>query len=508
MSEAEEHIHTEEHFTPFSVKACHIVNQEGLSNNITGIVVGFHLYESINSAFLTGDMIVVDGVNILKHFRFTGQEFIRLSLAHGAEDDMNPGKVIDMTFRVYKMTNVLRANEITQTYKLNFCDPAMFIANTTRISKVYRGSYSDMLFSVVNNGISIPTSDIDHWEKTESDNNQFVCPNWKANTLIKHFVSNADKGTNSSWRNGMFFYQTMATGYNFKSIDQMCSGETTLDFRKDGESLNTVHEFLFKPSASAADQAHRNQIFQVRKPQIFDTLLGTIAGAYASRSKTYDSVRKLEEDNYYDIEDTFNRGTHHVSEYPIIRTESMLTISEGQERGLTTENPQGDDFPPVMTVPHQTQLAPNLQQDNYIIYDYTPNHDFDNGKDVSSDEVFVGNKITDNSKLERLGLKQILEQNRIEVIVPVRTDVSVGNIVQLHIPEPEIQDDTAQTKDRINDNRYLIVDICLSANIQKGTGSLQLECVKESYAKQISLETLDQMIASSSPPTNIDMEAT
>jgi len=186
----------------------------------------------------------------------------------------------------------------------------------------------------------------------------------------------------------------------------------------------------------------------------------------------------------------------------------MLTISEGQERGLTTENPQGNDFPPVMTVPHQTQLAPNLQQDNYIIYDYTPNHDFDNGKDVSSDEVFVGNKITDNSKLERLGLKQILEQNRIEVIVPVRTDVSVGNIVQLHIPEPEIQDDTAQTKDRINDNRYLIVDICLSANIQKGTGSLQLECVKESYAKQISLETLDQMIASSSPPTNIDMEAT
>ena len=77
----------EEFFTPFTVKACHIVNQEGMSNNILGITVGFHIYESIKSKYLTGDMIIVDGVNILKSFRFTGQEYIRLSIAHGSEED-------------------------------------------------------------------------------------------------------------------------------------------------------------------------------------------------------------------------------------------------------------------------------------------------------------------------------------------------------------------------------------------------------------------------------------
>ena len=496
----------EEFFTPFTVKACHIVNQEGMSNNILGITVGFHIYESIKSKYLTGDMIIVDGVNILKSFRFTGQEYIRLSIAHGSEEDVEPGPVIDLTFRVYKMVNVIKANEFTQTYKLLFCDPTMFIGSTTRISKVYRGSYSDMLFKLLNTDMSVPSDSIGHWEKTETDNNQFVCPNWKSNSLINHFTENADKGNNSSWRNGMFFYQTMVDGFNFKSFDQMCSGvRSTLEDAP--LEANTVHKFVYKPSSAQGEEKHRNQIFRVKRPQIFDTLLGTGAGTYASRSKTYDSVRKLEEDNYYDIEETMGRNQNHVSVHPIIRTESMLSQSEGHERGLTTGEVSGDDFPPVIDVPHQTQLAPNKQQDNLIIYDYNTNHDFDNSPKIETTEVFSGEKHKSNAKLERIALKNLMHQNRIEIIVPVRTDVSVGSIVELVIPEPELQDDKAETKDKINDNRYLIVDLCFSANLQKGEGSLQLECVKESYAQEVTMETLEAMIASSMQPQDTTLDS-
>lgn len=506
MSDASDKIVDEEFFTPFTIKACHIVNQEGMSNNIVGITVGFHLYESITSKYLTGDMMIVDGVNILKSFRFTGQEFIRLSIAHGAETDDEPGPIIDLHFRVYKMSNVIKANEFTQTYKLLFCDPTMFIGMTTRISKVYRGSYSDMLFKLINTDMSVPTDSIGHWEKTERDNNQFVCPNWKSNSLINYFTEQADKGNNSAWRNGMFFYQTMVDGFNFKSFDQMCSGEKST-LKETPMDINPVNKFIYKPSSAAGEQQHRNKIFRVRRPLLFDTLIGTGAGTYASRSKTYDAVRKLEEDNYYDIEETMSRNQNHVSGYPMVRTESMLSQSEGHERSFTTGEVIGDDFPPVIDMPHQTQIAPNKQQDNLIIYDFNTNHDFDNSSKIGDSESFIGNKIKDNAKLERIALKSLLLQNRIEIIIPVRTDISVGNIIELVIPEPELQDDKSMTKDKINDNRYLIVDLCLSANLQKGEGSLQLECVKESYAQEINEETLSAMIQSSMAPQNIDMDS-
>ena len=87
-----------DYLKPFTIKACHIVNQEGFSNNIAGITSGFHIYESIESKFLTGDMVITDSINLLKNIRFTGQEYLRISMCHGDDDE---GPVLDMNFRIY-----------------------------------------------------------------------------------------------------------------------------------------------------------------------------------------------------------------------------------------------------------------------------------------------------------------------------------------------------------------------------------------------------------------------
>ena len=71
------------------------------------------------------------------------------------------------------------------------------------------------------------------------------------------------------------------------------------------------------------------------------------------------------------------------------------------------------------------------------------------------------------------------------------------------MPEPELMDKQSDTKDTIVDNRYLVVDMCLSANVQLGDGSLQLECVKESFAQQISEDAIQGMINKTSTPVNV-----
>ena len=51
------------------------------------------------------------------------------------------------------------------------------------------------------------------------------------------------------------------------------------------------------------------------------------------------------------------------------------------------------------------------------------------------------------------------------------------------------------------------MDLCFSANLQKGEGSLQLECVKESYAQEVTMETLEAMIASSMQPQDTTLDS-
>ena len=119
----------------FTLVALHIVNQEGMSLDISKIAPNFRLYETIYNKFVTADLTIVDSLNILKHYRFTGQEFCRVAYRHGSDEDDPLAPVIDKTFRVYQIINVARQKETVQSYQMKLCDPSMFTARSTRMSK-------------------------------------------------------------------------------------------------------------------------------------------------------------------------------------------------------------------------------------------------------------------------------------------------------------------------------------------------------------------------------------
>ena len=481
---------------PFNLKAVHLVTGDGHALDIASITQGFTLYESINSKFVTGDMTIVDGLNLIKNYRFTGQEHIRLHFdtepdsVEKEEEEEGTKKGIDVTFRVYKLVNVERPKGPFQTYEILLCDPYMFNANATRISKVYRGSYSEMLTKVfdefgpkggIESGV-IPAS----IEKTKEEKGQFVVPNWRATTFIDWIVKNADNKT-GSWRNSMFFYQTFKEGFKFKSISNMCGTSTEDETSK----VKTLHY----PAGAGDVDAYEGglpketQALQISKPQIFDALRATVSGAYASRSLTYDPVTKIETKNRYNILETYNRSGSHVSSpaHPLIRTsDSNLDVFLPE---TTLDSNHFDGVVTTKALPHLSTLYPNHQENSFVLYDYNTNHDFDNNE-FTNDESWKGNKVTDNSKLERIALLEILKQHRVVIILPIRTDISVGDVIELKQAEPEIS--KGDTKDLINDNRYLVVDSCYTVNLSVPGlyGSLQLEIVKESFAKEVNEENV------------------
>jgi len=469
----------------FLTEAIHIVNQEGDTLDISGQVAGVRLFESIHKKFITGDVSVLDGLNLLKNFRFTGQEFIRISIRQkeGLRDDEFSIRhdSIDKTFRIYKVSSIDRQVGTIQSYLLKICDPAMFSAKRTRLSKTLRGSYSDMLGQVMMDHCNIKAKEIDNWEDSVPPNQQFIVPNWNITKFIDFVCMNANKGNEASYRNGMFFYQTLNGGFRFRSIDTMFSEEFPVDFSYSPRSAAETEGMTLNETGGL-----NSQITKIRRPQLFDTLRGTMGGAYASSAKVYDPIRKIEADINFDMEETFDRGGAHVSGVPMIRTSKML--ENEQERMLSTNNMTDPAVSPTFNE-IGVDLPPNKSNTAVVIYDYTSNHDFDNSNDITSDSVFKGQTFKTNGLLERRALLEILQQNRIRVTIPLRTDLSVGTIINLLIPEPELYTEESTPKDKVNDHRYLIVDLCVSADITKSSGVLHLECVKESYAKDISKAT-------------------
>ena len=456
----------------FTIEAFTIINQHGETVVVDALSVGVTLYESIFSKFCSGQASFIDGLDLLKNYRFTGQEYLRISIKQkvGFDEEAPKEFTIDKTFKIYKVENVQRPNESTQSFVMSFCDPRQFFVKKKRLSKTFRGSKGQMLQDALLDETHFYPEEFDLWEDTTPSNHQFICPNWTVNRFMDWCITTSHSEKSDGWRNSMFFYQTLNGGFRFGSIDGMFQREFPV-------------AFTFKPSTSDIESSEKDlnapgglnsKILSYFKPQLFDTLAAMIGGAYGSSMKVYDPVRKLEEDVVYDYKETMARGTH-LSGFPLI-------ITDEDEVMLSAHN-QTDDRQSPDSIEVDVDLAMNKEFKTIVDYTYTSNHTFDNADSIASEEVFQGIKNKDNAKLERRALLEILEQHKIIVTIPLRTDISAGTVVQLRIPGAETVD--GNVSDNLNDDRYLITDLSLNFEPAGGGGIMHMECVKESYTMNI-----------------------
>ena len=456
----------------FVVEAFTLINQYNESLEITNMVMGFKLYESIFNKFVTGEVSIADGLNLPKNFRLTGQEYIRISIKQkeGNDEEAEEAFSIDKTFRIYKLDNIIRVDEITQSYVLRICAPRMFYARKKKISQTLRGRYDQILQNALIDVGKFKVEEFDAWEQTKPDNKQLICPNWSVAQLTDYIVNNSQVGESHAFKNDMFFYQTLNGGFRFQSFDSMCTQEFPIPFSNIPRNTSqTEDENLNAPLGL------NSAILVYKKPQMFDTLQGTVGGAYASTLKVYDPIRKLEEENVYDLESSMKKGNH-VSGHPMLYVDDLERVLTAGEVTEMTTSPEVSET--------DVDIQPTQEFGGVIINDYHNQHSFDNATSLSDPEVFESRKLNDSGVLERRALLDILQQHRIQVTIPLRTDLSVGMIIKFVMTTPETMGE-GDKADKVNDDRYLITDLAVEGDTVSKTGTCILECVKESYAQKI-----------------------
>ena len=455
----------------FFIEAISIVTQAGEVVDITKLVNNFRMYESIYEMFTSADISVVDGVNLLKNFEIVGQENVRISVRQkeGLEDKSDNSQSIDRTFRIYKIHNSQRINETTQAYQFLCQDPRMIQVQKERISQCLYGSYSAMILGILTNSIKLRKEETEAWVDTMPANNQFLAPDMTVYNCIKHMVSNANTSLDAPWRNLCFFYQTLNGGFRFHDIAEMYQREHPVVFTRTPKNVDKENYDININSPRGLN----TQILDIHRPQAFDALTGVTSGMYASTLRVWNPITQRVEEHIYNMKDAFNRDGHMHKPSAHI---DVQEITATPDDAITTSDQKYS----------QTDIQPAVNEtfDSKIVNVDTMVHSYGNATTLDAPQPFLGETYDDNGILERNALMHLLHQNMYTVVVPFRTDLTVGTIVKLMIPEPET-DKPEGTVDKKNDNRYLITEIKLMGKPADNQGTLTMTCVREGISKEL-----------------------
>ena len=143
---------TDIHVIPY-----HREGEEGIFRQIiTDQVIEFSIYESVESPFLTGDMTIVDGVNLINKLPLTGFERLEFKL-------YTPGEKRGYDFSVLSghpmMITGIRSKSMLkdriQSYVLEFCSMERVNNDLTKVKRAFAGSTDNAVLQICRNDLNI-----------------------------------------------------------------------------------------------------------------------------------------------------------------------------------------------------------------------------------------------------------------------------------------------------------------------------------------------------------------
>ena len=464
----------------YSLDILTIVNNEGDSADVKSLMVECNIYESISRSYLLGEIVLGDSVNFLENYKLFGQESIRIKFSQpsGNQDETHPDDGIDQLFRIYKVEAVTRIDASTQAYKLLFCSPEMLTSRRKRISQAFRGSMTDIAAKVAKDHLNISSTEtgklIPHFEVREAsqgDNYQVVIPNWTVGYTMNWLCKNAQGiDSTSGLQDSFFFYQTANGGYRIQALSTMMdreyAGGRPFVYIEAGAN-DGKDQPADKTGSDASEVGMSRRVLAYKVDTQTDVMKGVVEGLFASRQTTVNNTYKFFVDKTYNfLEKHFSGGTS-VSCHPFVRTTPEMTHIGG-------ESHDGED-PAIEGVTEDKPIG--SYSDAYHILTSDSSFKFDDINDIHHADhmTHLG------SSQFRTAAKQLLEYYSINVVLSARTDISVGQLINLDLPA--VRPGEEHQEPVFFSGNHLITEIMW--NLTAKECNLNIRCMKDSVNADI-----------------------
>lgn len=393
-------------------------------------VIEINLFEDIMRNGMYGNIMIVDAANIAGLFPITGAEKLKLSFhTPGMEEG------IAEEFQVYKVSDKIMLKDTgVQAYILHFVVPELITDAQTPVWGTWSGYPTEIAKTIFdtyyaeNKPLNIIGDDA---EKVT-----FTSPGWRPTKAINWLASrNAPKEPNVL--PGMLFFQS-SKSYHLVNYSMLL------------KDTNDFGEYTYIPAnlSGGVDEDYtkdvQKEFFKIESLEVKETYNGIknlSSGFYANRLLTLDIMKKSYQTIDYDHISAFQTRPklNEFSPYPDILNRNPATYLTVYPQLSNMYGRPGERDPAVaMTV----------------------------GKSLGAGRI--------STMLE-------LDNFKLEITVPGRTDIEVGRTIKLYVPDssPRNEEDTSDRReDKFYSGRYIITAIRHKVNLQKHM--MIMEIVKES----------------------------
>ena len=407
-----------------SIEKVKVISSSGFFQDITAQTLTVQYYEDLFSPFITGNLIIKDSLDLVNLFPFVGEEYLELEISTPTID-----KKIKGTYYIYKMTDRELLGDKEVVYKLHFISTEAIVDSNKKLSKVYYGKVSDLIKPFIADRYDGLESKKEVVVEETNNQTKYISNFWSPTKNIMYCVGNAVNKNNVP--NYVFFENR--DGFYFVSLDSLYASNPFQSFIYDkynrdslpggGDARNTAEDYT--------------RILDVSIPTAFDYLDRINSGMLSSRMHSYDIIKKSYTAKNYTLFDTFSK-TNHLNPNPL------------NSSGVTFRN-------------------------NAAIINYPRMfNNFNSFGDATNYKTIQ----------QRLSYMKVSRAHQLEIVVPGRTDYTVGQKVSiiLNKMEPTASSDTDLT-DKMYSGFYLISAI--SHVITREKHECNMELIKESLQANI-----------------------
>lgn len=203
--------------TDFRSKSIVLISADNQSRDITNLVIEIQVRQDMFLGFMSGEMLVSDGVDLHTLASLHGNEYLFL---HLTEPDQEIS--VKKAFRIYKLGNRFPIPSGGQRYVIYFASPELFESNQKKISKAYMSAtISEVAKDIIKNYLMVDDNRIRVDETLDSFD--LIIPQKKPAEALNWLASRSYSADAACF----MFYENL-DGFNFRSLQSIYKDGTVV----------------------------------------------------------------------------------------------------------------------------------------------------------------------------------------------------------------------------------------------------------------------------------------
>jgi len=380
----------------YDIQSLDLINSGGQTLDLRKIFVEMQIYQDLYSSVMNGTILINDGNDVFGNFYLCGNEYLKVKI-----DKPGLGRPLERMFRIYKASDRNPSTDSGQSYLLHFCSDEMISSQQILVSKSYKSTkIKDVVSDILVNELKVDAKRIASLENT-SGSFDFIIPNYRPFEAIQW---SAARGYDQN--KFCYFFFENKNGFNLTSLQ-------TLIRQKPYKTLK------YEIKNSDRDPANnKDSIDNLTILNDFDMLNSITNGSFSSRLLSID---------------LFNQS--------FLYHNYAITTAEGAGNLI-------NKFKPVNSFKNSKDKTLFESPDSFFRTNLAIN---DTASEKSND--------IKHWLLPRAMHMSIINNFRIQVIIPGDIELKAGDIVNYEFPMFESANQAGKKLDKKRTGKYLVTSV-------------------------------------------------